>query len=112
MCEGCTHSNLCTSKAGTSVQPDTVATCRSIDFNLARIRLEIMCGVFGRDTALDCEASFRNCFLGEAELRKGTSSGDLDLGGHNINASNFLCARQTMRLYAVATRQSQKVLLS
>lgn len=49
-----------------------------------------MCRVLRSDTALDGEASLRDGFLGETELREGGTSSNLDLGGDDVDTSDLL----------------------
>lgn len=46
--------------------------------------------VLGGDTALEGETTRGDVILCEAELLEGRTSGDLDLGSHNIDARDLL----------------------
>lgn len=79
-----------TSKAVATVKTNTVTTSRSVDFNFSGIWSEVLRGIFGGDTALDGKTTSGDSVLGKAELRKSSTSSDLDLGSDNINAGDFL----------------------
>lgn len=83
-------SNDGTSEAVTAVKADTVATRRSVDLDLSGIGLESLSGIFGGDSALDGETSSGDGLLGEAKLLEGSTGGNLDLGGNNIDSGNLL----------------------
>ena len=84
------RSNDSTSKTVATIQTDTVATSRTVDFNLTGVGLEGLGGVFGSDTALDSETAGRDAVLGQAKLSQRSASGNLNLSGNNINAGNLL----------------------
>jgi len=67
-----------------------VTPCRAVDLDLASIWGEVGCWVFRGDTALEGETSSRDMVLGQTELFEGCTSSDLDLGGYNIDTSDFL----------------------
>lgn len=85
-----THSDLSASETRTSVETDTVAASAAVDFDLAGIRLEALSGVFGGDTALNGETTLGDSFLRKTELGEGSTGGDLDLSGNDVDASNLL----------------------
>jgi hypothetical protein len=55
--------------------------------------LEALGSILSGYTTLDCEATLRNSILGQTKLREGSSSGDLNLGSNDIDASYFLCQK-------------------
>lgn len=59
-------------------------------FNLARVWLEALGWVLGRDAALDGKAAGRDAVLGEAKLLEGGASRDLDLRRDNVDAGDLL----------------------
>jgi hypothetical protein len=79
-----------TSEAIAAVETDTVTTGRSVNFNLARIRLEALRRVFGRDSTLDGKASSGDAILGETQLGKCCACSDLDLGCYNVDTGDLL----------------------
>lgn len=79
-----------TGETVTTIETNTVTTSRAVDLNLAGIGLEGLGGVLSGDTALDGKSAGRDAVLGQAKLRKGSAGGDLNLGGDNVDASNFL----------------------
>ena len=83
--------NLCTCKAGGGIETDTVTTCTTVNFDFTGIGLEVLCRVLSRDTALDGEATLGDCLLREAKLGKCGASCDLNLGGDDVDAGDFLC---------------------
>ena len=68
----------------------TIATCGTVDLNLASIRGKALGGVLRCDTALEGKASGGDVVLSQAELLEGGASGDLDLGGDDVDAGDFL----------------------
>lgn len=83
-------SNDGTSKAVTAVETDTVTTSAAVNFNLASIGLEILGGILSGDTALDGETTGGDAVLGKTKLLKSSTSGDLDLGGDNVDPGDLL----------------------
>jgi hypothetical protein len=83
------RSNDGTSKTVATVKTDTVATSRSVDLDLASVWPELLSRVLSGNAALDSKSTGRNAVLGQSELRKSGASGNLDLGGDDINTSNF-----------------------
>jgi hypothetical protein len=74
----------------TSVQTDTVTTRRTVDLDLASVRLEALGGILGGDSALDSETTGGNAVLGKTELAQSSTSGDLDLSSDNVDSSDLL----------------------
>jgi hypothetical protein len=85
-----THRDLSSCESRTSVQPNPVPSRTSVDLDLSSVRLEVGRGVFGGDPALDSEPSFGDRVLGESERGEGSSSGDLDLSGDDIDPGDLL----------------------
>lgn len=85
-----TYSDLRSSEARTGIQPHTVPSSTPVHLDLARIRLEAVRGILGRDAALDRVATLGDCLLREAELGERRSSSDLDLGGDDIDSRDLL----------------------
>lgn len=81
--------DLRSSVTRTGIETDTVATGRSVDFDLARVGLEAGGGVFGGDSALNGKSSSVNVVLGEAELSEGDTCGNLDLSRDNVDARDL-----------------------
>jgi hypothetical protein len=78
------------SKTITSVETNTVTTCRTVHFNFTGIWCEVLRGIFGGDTALERKAACRDMILGQTELLERCTCGDLDLSCNDIDACNFL----------------------
>ena len=76
------------SRAG--VETDTVATGALVDLDLARVGLEALRGVLGRDAALDGVATLADRVLREAERGEARSGGNLDLGRDNVDTGDGL----------------------
>jgi hypothetical protein len=85
-----THRDLRTREARRSIKTNAIAAGTAVHLDLAGIGLEVLCGVFCRDTALDGEAAFGDGFLGETELGERRACCDLDLRGDNVDAGDFL----------------------
>ena len=81
--------NDCASETVTSVKTDSVATSRAVDFELASVGREALGRIFRGDTTLDGETADGDTILGQAELLERCASGDLDLGGNNIDAGDL-----------------------
>lgn len=73
-----------------TIETYTVATSRTVYFNLSCIRLETLRGVLGGDSALNSEAPSGDAILGESQLLKRRASGNLDLRCDNVDACNLL----------------------
>lgn len=86
-----TNGDLGTCVTRSSIQSHTVTTRGTVHFNLARVRLEASCGVFGGDTRLNGKATAVDVFLGKTELGKGDTSSNLDLSGNDVDTGDFLC---------------------
>lgn len=84
------YRDLSASETGRRVETHAVSTCTTVDLDLASVRLEALCRVFGRHSTLDREATLRNSFLGQAQLCQCCTRGDLDLRSDDINAGDFL----------------------
>lgn len=78
-----------TGKSVAAVESDACTTGGSVDLDLSSIGAELLSRVFGGDTALDSETASGDAVLGQAQLGKGGTSCDLNLSGHNINASDL-----------------------
>lgn len=85
-----THSNDSASKSVSTVQTDTIATSRPVNLDPARVWLEALGRVLGRDPALDGETPGGDAVLCEAELGECCAGGDLNLGGDNVDACDLL----------------------
>lgn len=72
------------------VEADAVAAGTLVDLDLARVGLEALRGVLGRDAALDGVTALADRVLREAELGQRRSGGDLDLGGDDVDAGDGL----------------------
>ena len=81
---------MCTGKTGAGIETHTVATGTAVDFDLTRVRLEVLRRVLGSDTTLNSEATFGDSLLSQAKLGERSTSRNLDLSGNNIDASDFL----------------------
>lgn len=77
------------SKAVTTIETNTVTTGRSVDLNLSGIWSEALGRIFGSDTALNGKATSGNSVLGKTKLSQSSASGDLNLGGDNVDASDL-----------------------
>lgn len=85
-----THRNLSSSETRTSIQTNTISSGTPVHLNLSSIRLETSGRIFGSDTALDGVTSLGDGVLGKTEFGKSGSSGDLDLGGNDVDSGDFL----------------------
>ena len=85
--------DLSASKTGTGVESDTITTSAAIDFDLSCVWLEVCRRVFSSNSTLDCVAALGDRVLRQTELRKSRASCNLDLGGNDIQSSDFLCRR-------------------
>lgn len=81
--------DLSTSKAGTSVETHTVATGGSVHLDPARVGLEVGCGIFGGDTALDGGTTLLDGLLGESEVSQSGTGSDLNLSADNVDAGDL-----------------------
>jgi hypothetical protein len=84
-------SDLGTGKARAGIETDTITTSAAVNLDLACVRLKALGRVLGGDTALDGKATFGDCLLCQAKLRKSGAGSDLNLGSDDIEASDFLC---------------------
>lgn len=57
-----------TSKAVTSVETNTVTTCRSVYLNFTSVWGEVLRGIFGGDTALEGKAASGDMILSQTKL--------------------------------------------
>jgi hypothetical protein len=73
-----------------SVETDSIASCRSVDFNLSSVRREATGRVFGGDTALEGKAAGCNMVLCQAKLLERSTGSNLDLRCDNVDACNLL----------------------
>lgn len=78
-----------TSEAVASVETDTIAASGTVDFDLASVGGETLCGVLGGDTALNRESTGGDAILRQAKLLERSTSRNLDLGSNDINASDL-----------------------
>lgn len=76
-------------EAVATIQTDTIAASRTVNLKLAGIRLEALGRIFGRDTALNGKASGRDAVLGQTKLLQSRTSGNLDLGRHDVDTSDL-----------------------
>ncbi len=82
----CSYGNLSSSEPGTSVQSNAISTGTAIDFNLTRVRLEVLCWIFRRNSALNGESAFSDGLLGQAKLSESCSGCDLNLCRNDVDA--------------------------
>ena len=78
-----------TGKAITTVKTDTVATSRSIDLDLSRVRREAFGWVLGGNTALNSKAARGDLILRQAKLLQRRTSSNLNLSSNNVDARDF-----------------------
>lgn len=83
------RSDLRSSESGGSVETNTVAACRFVNLDFARVGLEVGSRIFGRDTALNRVAALRDGVLSQSKIGQRSSSSDLNLGSDNIDTSDF-----------------------
>jgi hypothetical protein len=74
-----------------TIETHTVTACGTVHLNLASIWGKPLRRVFGRDTALEGEAASGDMVLRQAKLLERGTSGNLDLGGDDVDACDFLC---------------------
>ena len=84
------HRDLGPSESRAGIESNAITTGRPVYLYLASVRLEAMSCILGRNTTLDGEASFCDCFLRESKLSESSTCSDLNLCRNNINASDFL----------------------
>ena len=82
--------DLRASETGAGIETHAVTASAAVDLNLSGVGLEALSGIFSGDTALDGESALGDVVLGETELGKSSTSGDLDLSGDNVDASDLL----------------------
>lgn len=68
----------------------SITTSRTVDFNFASVRGEALGGILGCYAALEGKATGADMILRESQLFQRSTSRDLNLSGHNIDASNLL----------------------
>jgi hypothetical protein len=78
-----------TRKAVSSVQADTVATGRPVDFNLSCVRRKVIGRILSGDATLNGEAAGRDLVLREAKLGERGTRSDLDLRRDNVDAGDL-----------------------
>ncbi len=61
-----TYRNLCSRESRACIEPNTVASGTSVNFNFSSVGLETLGGVLGRDTALNCKTALCDGFLSKA----------------------------------------------
>ena len=93
-----TYSDLSARETRACIETDTIATSTTVDFNLTRVGLEALGGILSRNTALNREATLSDRFLSETKLGQGCTSSDLNLGGDDVDASDFLWQRMSRLL--------------
>lgn len=79
-----------TGKSVSTIKTDAITASGSVDFNLSSVRLELLRGVFCCDSALDCETSGGDPVLSQSKLLECGASGNLDLGGNDIDTGDLL----------------------
>jgi hypothetical protein len=74
-----------------SIETDSITACRSVDFNLSSVWREATGRILSGDAALESEPACRYVVLSEAQLLERGTSGDLNLRGNNVDASDLFC---------------------
>lgn len=86
-----TGSDNGTGETVTSVETDSISSCRSVDLNLAGVRGEAVCRIFRGDTALEGKTTGGDVVLGQAKLLERGTRRNLDLRSDDVDAGDFLC---------------------
>ena len=101
-----------TSKAVASVETDTVATSRSIYFDLSSVRRKPFRRIFRGNSTLNSKPAGRYLILCQAELFQCSTCSDLYLRSYKINACDFFRNRMlylTNTLSVKTTKPGEQV---